>query len=389
MDEAWGLFQDFALAGIVHSVFDLLLLGIGLQSTGCLRRFLFMAIAVGLLWFTLWGVVLGALPLFIPLWTEFLVLVVAMSSLRRRGWHVTFVGDSSNRSQQVHPEIFQCNLRTAALASVVALALAGTATWFRAPLKTPATRDEVGTAVFVWNYFNLVLVELNTIVALLTILGKRSLWWGVCAPVATSLIAAIGAAWPYAGAFVAFFGAFAGFQIGNTLAVAVALLVMRSAGFRLLRTDPSAAEPRYRSFVLAWPTAPAATARYQSFAEFWPSYVREHARPACRALQFLGCTVACAVAVLVLATHRSPLLLVAIYVFLICRGFAWLGRIFIESDQPATFAHPWWSFLADWKMCVVMLAGRMRAEVNKAMASKPPLMPDIVEVRGDEFPRDT
>ncbi|MEO6391262.1 MAG: DUF962 domain-containing protein, partial [Pyrinomonadaceae bacterium] len=42
---------------------------------------------------------------------------------------------------------------------------------------------------------------------------------------------------------------------------------------------------------------------------------------------------------------------------------------FIEHNRPATFRHPLWSFIADYKMFGMMLIGRMnRAEIERCCA---------------------
>lgn len=104
--------------------------------------------------------------------------------------------------------------------------------------------------------------------------------------------------------------------------------------------------------------------RYQTFAEFWPYYVREHSAPACRALHFAGSTLA--LVALGLAIVHNPWWLAAVP--LIGYGFAWIGHFAIEKNRPATFKYPLWSLAADWKMWVMMLTGRMGAEVAKAHA---------------------
>jgi hypothetical protein len=106
--------------------------------------------------------------------------------------------------------------------------------------------------------------------------------------------------------------------------------------------------------------------RIQSFAEFWPFYVCEHSLPACRALHFVGSTLS--IAVLVGAIVYSPWLLVAVP--LVGYGFAWFSHFTIEKNRPASFKYPLWSFIADWKMWAMMLAGRMQGEVDKAMAAR-------------------
>jgi hypothetical protein len=105
--------------------------------------------------------------------------------------------------------------------------------------------------------------------------------------------------------------------------------------------------------------------RIQSFAEFWPFYVREHSLPACRALHFIGSTLA--LGLVAAGIFYNPWLLLAAVVA--GYGFAWVGHFFIEKNKPASFKYPLWSFAADWKMWAMILAGRMGAEVEKARSS--------------------
>ena len=101
----------------------------------------------------------------------------------------------------------------------------------------------------------------------------------------------------------------------------------------------------------------------KSFAEFWPFYVCEHSRPATRALHAAGTLASTALLFTLAATGRwlwQPLALVVGY------GFAWAAHFFVEHNRPATFKHPLWSFMADYKMVALMLAGRMNEEVARA-----------------------
>jgi hypothetical protein len=105
--------------------------------------------------------------------------------------------------------------------------------------------------------------------------------------------------------------------------------------------------------------------RIESFAEFWPFYVREHSLPACRAWHFVGSTLA--IVTLLGAIFYNAWLLVAVPI--VGYGFAWFSHFFIEKNRPASFKYPLWSFVADWKMWALMLAGRMGGEVQRAMAA--------------------
>jgi hypothetical protein len=41
-------------------------------------------------------------------------------------------------------------------------------------------------------------------------------------------------------------------------------------------------------------------------------------------------------------------------------AFAWVGHFFFEKNRPATFTHPFYSFMGDWVMWKDMLTGRIR-----------------------------
>ena len=100
----------------------------------------------------------------------------------------------------------------------------------------------------------------------------------------------------------------------------------------------------------------------KSFSEFWPHYVREHSKPATRALHAVGTTVgvACAVALLASGKWRwLPLAFVPGY------AAAWAGHFFVEHNRPATFEHPLWSLVGDYKMVALMLSGKMEEEVER------------------------
>ena len=104
-----------------------------------------------------------------------------------------------------------------------------------------------------------------------------------------------------------------------------------------------------------------------SFAEFWPYYVNEHSRPATRVLHAAGTISSTALLLALLARGQwrwMPLAFVPGY------AAAWASHFFVERNRPATFKHPLWSFLADYKMVGLMLAGRMAAEVERSRQSK-------------------
>jgi len=108
---------------------------------------------------------------------------------------------------------------------------------------------------------------------------------------------------------------------------------------------------------------------YRSFEEFWPFYLREHSRPATRALHFAGTSLV----VLLLAAAaamRSWWLLLAVPVA--GYAFAWASHFAVERNRPATFTHPLWSLRADFRMWRLWLTGGLRRELEAAGLEREP-----------------
>jgi hypothetical protein len=103
----------------------------------------------------------------------------------------------------------------------------------------------------------------------------------------------------------------------------------------------------------------------RTFAEFWPHYVAEHSKPATRALHAVGTTVGLACAAALLARGKWRLLPLA---FIPGYAAAWAGHFFIEHNRPATFQHPLWSLIGDYKMIGLMLTGGMQEEIERTKA---------------------
>ncbi len=104
--------------------------------------------------------------------------------------------------------------------------------------------------------------------------------------------------------------------------------------------------------------------RIQRYDEFWLHYLREHSLGSCRALHYLGTTLAMVSLVWILASQNWAWLwipLVAGY------GPAWVGHFFFEHNRPATFQYPWWSFISDFKMFFFALTGQLKGELARAL----------------------
>jgi hypothetical protein len=96
---------------------------------------------------------------------------------------------------------------------------------------------------------------------------------------------------------------------------------------------------------------------FASFREFYPFYLSEHANTACRRLHFVGSSLVLGCWIVALTTMNAWWLLASLF----CGyGFAWIGHFFFEHNKPATFKHPFYSFMGDWVMYKDILVGKIR-----------------------------
>ena len=104
----------------------------------------------------------------------------------------------------------------------------------------------------------------------------------------------------------------------------------------------------------------------RSFADFWPYYVRAHSKERTRILHAIGSVLA--VVMLGVAFAVSMWWLIAVP--LVGYAFAWYAHFFVEGNKPATFGHPFYSLIADYRMLFLMMAGRMDEQVHRYAPSR-------------------
>ncbi|HTG38342.1 DUF962 domain-containing protein [Sphingomonas sp.] len=102
-------------------------------------------------------------------------------------------------------------------------------------------------------------------------------------------------------------------------------------------------------------------ARIATYADFWRFYLREHAKARTRRLHYTGTALTFVFAGLALASGGWWVMVpVAGY------GFAWYAHFRVERNRPATFTHPLWSLLSDYRMFFLWLSGRLGTHLDAA-----------------------
>lgn len=97
---------------------------------------------------------------------------------------------------------------------------------------------------------------------------------------------------------------------------------------------------------------------FKTFAEFYPYYLNEHSNITCRKLHFIGTAGVFSLLLLFFFTGKLGLLW---FLPVVGYGFAWVGHFVFEKNRPATFKHPFYSLLGDFKMFWDILTGHVKA----------------------------
>lgn len=103
--------------------------------------------------------------------------------------------------------------------------------------------------------------------------------------------------------------------------------------------------------------------KYNTFWSFYPYYLTEHARPANRALHFIGTAIVIVLAIYSIVTPNHSYFL---FVPLAGYGFAWVGHFVLEKNRPATFQYPFYSLGSDFVMFWHILTGQINQKVEEA-----------------------
>ena len=98
--------------------------------------------------------------------------------------------------------------------------------------------------------------------------------------------------------------------------------------------------------------------QFSNYDEFFTFYLQQHSNLGNRWLHAVGTLLGFTILIGTLATRHYVWALLWIPVGY---GFAWTGHFLLEKNKPATFGHPWWSFISDFRMLALMLSGRLEA----------------------------
>jgi hypothetical protein len=94
---------------------------------------------------------------------------------------------------------------------------------------------------------------------------------------------------------------------------------------------------------------------YRTFNEFYPFYLNEHSNHTSRRLHFVGTSIVVGLVIAAVVMQVWWLIAVAI---IQAYTFAWVGHFFFEHNRPATFKHPLFSLMGDWRMWWEVITGK-------------------------------
>ena len=102
--------------------------------------------------------------------------------------------------------------------------------------------------------------------------------------------------------------------------------------------------------------------------DFFAFYVRQHSMPSNRAMHAIGSVLGVAIAIAAVASGHPWFALLWPVVGYSC---AWTGHFLLEHNRPATFGHPWWSFISDFRMIGLMATGRLGPWLQRSESGDP------------------
>jgi hypothetical protein len=100
---------------------------------------------------------------------------------------------------------------------------------------------------------------------------------------------------------------------------------------------------------------------FANYQEFFAFYLHEHSDRGNRLMHVAGTLLGLGtVIVAIMIRHPWYALLWPVVAY----GFAWTGHFLLEGNKPATFGHPFWSFISDFRMLGLMFTGQLSARLE-------------------------
>ncbi|MEJ0071325.1 MAG: DUF962 domain-containing protein [Pseudomonadota bacterium] len=110
------------------------------------------------------------------------------------------------------------------------------------------------------------------------------------------------------------------------------------------------------------PTPTGESTAFADYDAFWLHYLAQHRRRGTRRLHYVGTTLG-VLCVLVAALRLDWRFLAAAP--LVGYAFAWTAHFGLEGNKPATFGHPLWSFVSDFRMLALAATGRLERQLER------------------------
>jgi hypothetical protein len=104
---------------------------------------------------------------------------------------------------------------------------------------------------------------------------------------------------------------------------------------------------------------------FTNYEDFFTFYLHEHSDSRNRAMHAVGTLLGLATLIVAFAVgHPWYALLWPVVSY----AFAWIGHFLIEGNKPATFGHPFWSLISDFRMLGLMFTGRLKSRMQAGAA---------------------